>query len=331
MGSVAKNSLQNYLVRRISPDESYDDLLIFPRYFEIETVNACNARCAMCTIKDWARRAPIMKMDLFEKIADEIGTHAATVKRVSLYRDGEPLLDHKLPQRIAMLKQRGIRQVTISSNVALLNETRSRDLLDAGLDLIILSIDSLDKAVFEAIRIGLTHEEVMENALRFIGLRDQLRPETRIWIRMIRQKINSDEFPRFNAFWTPKLREGDRVNYHNIHNWGSQLKTFDAMVASTEPTLPCVFLWASMVIQGDGTVPLCNVDYNTKFPTGTVATDSIASLWQSPLMTARRALHLSGRKAEISLCTECNVWDEPPDVVSVAADFTATAAPPEQP
>ena len=79
----------------------------FPRYFEIETVNACNARCPMCTIDDWDRRDGLMKDALFEKIAAEIGDHADVVKRVSLYRDGEPLLDKKLSAKTALIKGYG--------------------------------------------------------------------------------------------------------------------------------------------------------------------------------------------------------------------------------
>ena len=41
---------KEFLARRNNPGESYDFLLRFPRYLEIETVNACNARCPMCTI-----------------------------------------------------------------------------------------------------------------------------------------------------------------------------------------------------------------------------------------------------------------------------------------
>ena len=144
--------LQGYLRRRISAAETYPDLLTFPRYFEIETVNACNARCPMCTIDEWTRHTPTMKPALFEKLAQEICAHADVVKRVSLYRDGEPLLDKRMAERIDRLKTGGIREVTISTNVALLNVRRARELLGAGLDKIILSIDSLDKAVFEAIR-----------------------------------------------------------------------------------------------------------------------------------------------------------------------------------
>ena len=111
---------KDYLHTRISPQESYEDLLAFPRYFEIETVNACNARCTMCTIDDWTRHTPVMKDPLFKKLADEICAHDSEVKRVSLYRDGE-LLDKKMAKRVAMLKDGGVKKVGISTNVALLS------------------------------------------------------------------------------------------------------------------------------------------------------------------------------------------------------------------
>src|SRR3990167_4872662 len=119
---------QEYLVRRVSPRERYEDLLRFPRYLEIETVNVCNARCPMCTIGDWERGAQPMSDELFDKIAKEVIAHAHELKRVSLYRDGEPLIDKKLGRRVAMLKQGGVKQVAISTNVSLLNEARAADL-----------------------------------------------------------------------------------------------------------------------------------------------------------------------------------------------------------
>jgi MoaA/NifB/PqqE/SkfB family radical SAM enzyme len=314
-------NLEDYLIRRIRPGQTFQDLNDFPAYFEIETVNACNARCPMCTIEDWHRHTPTMKDALFDKIAGELGDNADKVKRVSLYRDGEPLLDKKLPQRIRTLKQRGIRQVAISTNVSLLDAERASAILEAGIDLVILSIDSLDKDVFEAIRVRLDHGEVMANALRFIALRDRIRPSTQIWVRMIRQQSNYDEWPRFEAFWRAKLAAHDRVNYHNLHNWGSQLQGFQAVSVSSEPKLPCVALWSLMVIFADGRVPLCNVDYDDKFPLGNVASHSIAEVWRGPALASRRLCHMAGDKGAIAICGDCNVWDEPPDLAHVAPDF----------
>jgi MoaA/NifB/PqqE/SkfB family radical SAM enzyme len=299
-----------YLNRRISPDESYEQLLSFPRYLEIETVNACNARCPMCTIEDWQRNTPTMKDDLFKHVADEIIDHSDEVIRVSLYRDGEPLLDKKLPNRIAYLKDGGVNATTISTNVSLLTEERSRALLEAGLDMIILSVDSLDKEVFENIRRRLKFEEVLENALKFIELRDQIRPQTRIYMRMIRQEGNLDEWPSYEAYWRPKLSDNDRLYYHNIFNWGGQLQGFKSVEGSYEPGLPCVALWSLLVIFGDGRVPLCNVDFNNVYPIGSVLEHSIEELWKSKVMNDLREQHLTGKKSCISLCENCNVWDE---------------------
>ena len=36
---------ENYLVRRIDKNKSINQLLTYPSYIEVETVNACNARC----------------------------------------------------------------------------------------------------------------------------------------------------------------------------------------------------------------------------------------------------------------------------------------------
>ena len=143
------NKFQNYLKRRIDKKSSYESLLEFPKYIEIETVNACNARCPMCTINDWERNYPVMKDDVWSKVSDDIIENKNLIKRVSLYRDGEPLIDKKMAARINKLNENGIKNTSIATNVSLLNEKRAVDLLEAGLGMVIFSIDSLKKDVFE--------------------------------------------------------------------------------------------------------------------------------------------------------------------------------------
>jgi len=275
----------------------------------------------MCTIADWERGAKPMTDDLFAKIADELIEHASEIERVSLYRDGEPLIDKGLADRVAMLKEGGIKNTHISTNVSLLTEEKSKDLLTAGLDTIILSIDSLQKEVYEKIRVRLVMEDVLENALKFIEQRNKIRPQTKITVRMIRQEGNENEWPEFNAYWLDKLAEHDRVYFRNVYNWGGQLKGFSPLSLSYEPNLPCVALWSLMVIFCNGDVPLCNVDFNNKFSNGSVITHSIQELWQSKTMNERRDWHLAGDKAKISICQNCNVWDEPPDGDGVSQEF----------
>jgi len=304
------NKLESYLNRRIDSKSSFQGLLKFPKFIEIETVNACNARCPMCTINDWERNYPVMRDNVFNKISDEIIEKKELVKRVSLYRDGEPLIDKKMPQRINKFFENGIKETSIATNVSLLNEKRSKDILEAGLGMVIMSIDSLQKEVFEKIRVRLKFEEVRDNAIKFLELRDKINPNCRVWIRMIRQESNYNEWDNYYNFWRRYTSEVDRVYYHNIFNWGGQLDNYKSIEKSFEPNLPCVALWSLMVFFANGDVPLCNVDYNNKYPTGNIMKSSIEELWKSKIMNERRKLHLNGKKKDISICANCNVWDE---------------------
>ena len=324
--SPAEARSREYLRRRISPDEDFEALLGFPRFFEIETVNTCNARCPMCTIESWTRHSPVMSMDLFTKIADEIGEYAGQVHRVSLFKDGEPLLDKKLHLRIALLKERGVENVAIHTNVSLLDEKRAPALLEAGLDEITLSIDSLDKEIFEEIREGLSLEVVLENAVKFIELRNRIRPQSQIKVRMIKQDSNRDEWEAYEAFWQGKLAPHDRCFTHNIHNWGGQLEGHKHVAESLQPQVPYLSLWSAMVIFADGDVPMCTVDFNNTYPTGSVLKNTIKELWDSPVMVERRQTHMEHRRGVFPSCRTCNVWDEPSDFEKLFDDYVKQMA-----
>ncbi len=302
--------LDKYIINRIDPKENINSLLEFPRYVEIETVNACNARCPMCTINDWERNYPVMKDDVFNKISDELIENKRYLKRVSLYRDGEPLIDKKLSKRINKFKENGIDNTSIATNVSLLNEKKSYDLLNAGLGIIIMSIDSLKKDIFEKIRVRLNFEEVIDNAIKFFEIRDKINPNCRIWVRMIRQEENYNEWDNYFNFWKKYASEKDRIYFHNIFNWGGQLENFKPVSDSFEPNLPCISLWSLMVFFANGDVPLCNVDYNNKYPVGNVLKNNIKDLWNSKISNLRRKYHLESQKDKIDICKNCNVWDE---------------------
>ena len=53
-----EQQFKDYLIKRIDNKDKFENLLEFPKYIEIETVNACNARCPMCTINDWEKKLP---------------------------------------------------------------------------------------------------------------------------------------------------------------------------------------------------------------------------------------------------------------------------------
>ena len=287
-----------------------ESLLSFPKFFLIETTNVCNARCVMCGVDFSKKKKAVMTDELFEKLANEIGEHASHVEKVMLYLDCEPLLDKKLPSRIRIMKEKGVKNVNIATNASLLNEAMGEVVLNAGLDEAYITLDSLKKDSYEAIRPGLKFEVVYENILNFIRLRDRLKPEFRIRIQMVQQELNQGEGETFVAHWTPLLSDSDQVVVQKAHNWGASVDVMKFGDESGVNDIPCIALWGTMSLHVDGEVGLCCMDTNSTVPIGNVASQTIAEVWNGEALKKVREMHTSGRRADIPICDGCTLWRE---------------------
>ncbi len=282
------------------------DMARFPKYFEIETTNKCNARCPMCAIDNFSKKE--FSVDLWTKIVDEMSGHADWIEKVALFRDGEPLMDKLLETRIRDLKKIGIKRVSFSTNGTFLTRDRGISLIEAGLDEIMLSTDGITKETFEKVRHGLKFELVTENFVNFIKLRDEMNAPVRVCVRMALQEANSAEFPEWLRFWKSQTKATDSVYAKKVHTWGnqhSQLRPSDAAVRDLES---CISPFSTMVIKITGHVAMCGVDYRTKADMGSLNENSIKTVWNSAPFRQLRDLHGSRRRNEVSMCVGCRIW-----------------------
>ena len=298
----------SYLERRLL--HPIETLNRFPKYFLIETVNTCNARCIMCGIDFDKKSKTIMDDVLFDKIVDELGQRRDHIEKVMLYLDGEPLLDKRIPARVAKIKNAGIRIANIATNASILTEKTARSLIKAGLDEIYITIDSMKKEVYEAIRLRLNFDDVLGNTLRFIELRDHLNPDLMVRVQMIKQELNFSEEPAFRAYWKERLSTTDQVVVQKAHNWASAADVIGFGDEHDVNNYPCIALWGTCVIHVNGDVPLCCMDTETKHLVGNVGSQSIEDIWTGAPMKSYRDKHLEGRRYEIPLCDGCTLWRE---------------------
>jgi len=217
-------------------------------------------------------------------------------------------MDKKLEDRIRTLKSVGVKQVTLSTNVSLMTEARAKSILATGIDDIMFSIDGFSKEVFESIRPGLIFEEVRDNALRFIKLRTEGGHATTVRVRMVYQEKNEHEHADWEKFWRGQVGPKDRVYAKPLHSWGNQKKD-DGVKPLERPNRPCVTPWSTMVIHCDGVVPMCPFDFKNAIPAGDFSRSSIREIWQDAPYRKLREIHAAGRRNEIELCRDCNVFD----------------------
>jgi len=148
------------LVLRLSKDEASRDAppldtLGRPLHdLRISVTDRCNFRCTYCMPKEvfgrtyeFLNRAEILSFEEITRLARIFVSQGVEKVRLT---GGEPTLRRDLPKLIAMVRQiEGVKDLTLTTNGSRLAEM-ARDLKDAGLDRVTVSLDSIDDAVFRA-------------------------------------------------------------------------------------------------------------------------------------------------------------------------------------
>lgn len=274
------------------PDTDTHAVLEFPRNIQLETTARCNLRCKMCAAKGGlsgaARPAgprPDMPEELYRKIVRDLGAHAGHIAQLSLFMDGEPLLDRLLPRRIRAAKEAGLKTVSIATNAMLLRGDTAEALLASGLDHLIVSIDGVTPETYEAIRIGARLETVERNVLDFLRLRDAAgRTLPQVEARMIVMPENAHERDAFRERWQ---NTADEVTFSAVHNWGNCLAEGEGPGAVPVCNWPHRY----MVIYSDGRAGFCCLDYEGMFDLGSFQTATLEEIWRGEAYArVRRAL-----------------------------------------
>ena len=116
-------------------DNNFENYL--PLCLDIETASICDLACPHCFREYIITPDKIMNFELYKKIIDTAVKWK--VPSIKLNWRGEPLLNPKLSKFINYAKNNGILEVSINTNATNLDEKKSNELIDSGLDLIIYS------------------------------------------------------------------------------------------------------------------------------------------------------------------------------------------------
>ena len=285
----------------------------FPSQIWLESTNHCNAECIMCPRELQTRKKGLMKMDLYKKIIEEISQYKNEVDRLHLANFGEPLLDKKLPERIRIAKEHGIKHVYFVSNASLLTPSLTESLINSGLDEFKISFYGIDFKSYNETMVGLDYEETLSNVKNFFKIRKKLNARNpKVLIQLIPKLLKKDQIQAwYNQFEnlidqsigdkiveTPILNFGDGRNYNNINQIVTEI---------------CSYPWRTMVILQDGQVSVCCLDYNGSVIMGDVNSSSISEIWNGKKYLTLRD---SFKRLDYSKYPICNKCDIPRNAIS---------------
>lgn len=305
-----------------------------PAVSNIETTNHCNMSCMMCQRPtDFRQTLRHMDSDTFNATLSQIDpqdgddlnawqdfveTHMRINKEpsennfyydvvsrsITLHGFGEPLLDPKLPERIAAMTQRNIPSY-FSCNPCNIKLDFIKMLFESGAGYIKFAIDSLDDEKARAIRgKNADFTKSYQKVLEVLKLKKEMGAETVIILTMLDFSGNDKMQADFLDLWKGK----DVYAYvKSVDNkWLLDTKD-DARQTGGENSSHykkqyCEYAWSSVTVLADGSVVPCTQDINGTWVFGNVNEQSLKDIWNSDKYREFRELQVSKDFPEDFMC-----------------------------
>lgn len=319
-------------------DEMYEKLEAIrspdPVIYNIETTNRCNMRCKMCPRTTMmTRKIEDIDRDTFINVVDQIRPHtteewnewkAFCEKKYGIHEDemsenhfflyiipkviqlhgyGDPLLDRHMDEYVRILHERGFSSY-FSCNPSNISLERTYKMLDAGLDYIKYSIESVNDEEHKQIRGEASNfTESYKKILQVLDYKHTHNLSTTIVITMLdlnrtHQKEDFDKL--LKAF------EGlDVYIYLKSEDCQWYRKDFHG-TKSIHWSEICKHPWMTMTVKSNGEAAMCMEDFNNEIILGDTNTQSLKEIWNGEAYKKFRYQHLYA-KDRIKCVGECDM------------------------
>lgn len=294
-------------------NQEYPLIEKFPNAIMVEITNACNLKCVMCYHKYMKRKIGFMSEELFIKIVNE--AKELGIQNMGLYTTGEAFLHPKIFDFIKIAKQNEIEYVYITTNGVLLNEEKIKKIIESGLDSIKFSIDSASKETYEKIRVGAKWEDLIKNITLLRKIRDETNSKLKIFASFT---ITHDNYSELNKYTSVFKNLIDETLFSFVYNQGGQVNTdtmiprvvrenLDGLRLTRDKWHPCNLLWNRFIVNYDGKLTICCVDFDGKLIYGDLNKNSLRECWNNEKIQEFRRIHKTGKFELLPECMSCEV------------------------
>ncbi len=160
----------------------------------IEPTAACNLDCITCFRNAWDEPMGRMSGETFDRVLEGVAAFTP-IPTVYFGGIGEPLLHPHTIEWVARAKALGAR-VELITNGTLLTEQKSRQLIEAGLNVLWVSIDGASPESYADVRLGAELPNVIANLSRFRKLRKGSHfPTPEIGVAFVAMRRNIADLP----------------------------------------------------------------------------------------------------------------------------------------
>ena len=295
-----------------------------PLILQIETINACNARCVFCAYPRMKREKGVMSISLFKKTVKEyaqMGGGAVSLTPIQ----GEPLLDPHLLRRIRILERNpAINQVSTTTNAIAMDRYSDEEVgyLLETLDFIQVSIGGLDAETYRTMYGVDKYDRVQRAMDRILELNEHADnpPDIAFAFRTTDWQFEH----RFRQELDAYREQGVLISHvWTYNNYAGMVSGDDeqGLVVNDGPATksrPCALACIHMAVCWDGRITACGcADAEGRgLQLGRVDQDSLADVWSAGKRTALLDAFEKGTLPD--LCRNCSAY-QPDNVFATPA------------
>lgn len=181
---ISDKKIKNAILNEFEIANNVVRLKSFPRVLTISLTEKCNLQCKMCSQNKKNRKQELsgQQVNNLIKLFPFLEKVLWVGGEVFLYKGFEKLMDlaHKYDV-----------QQNITSNGLLITENYAKKIVDYGVELN-LSIDSVNKKVYESIRVGSNFDVLLKNIKNIKYYRDQKQKNSNMMLNAVLSKWNFD-------------------------------------------------------------------------------------------------------------------------------------------
>jgi len=280
----------------------------------VEPTNRCNFKCAYCPTGDNSllnkahpHLSGDMSFEFFKKIVDDMNAFLpAKIKRVQLFKDGEPLLHPKIIEMIKYAKASpAITEVDTTTNASLLDYDMAEKIVLAKLDSIRISFEGtvLNEEYQKITRSNYTYDGIKHNLYLLAEAKNKHKSRVPyIEAKLIDTGLSLELKGKFTKDFSGIA---DEVIFDPLVDRkggsGRVLKGEKELL----PAGVCPVPFYGLAVNFNGTVCVCCGDWGYATLVGDLNQESLYDIWHGDRLHAFRKMHVEFRKSEHPLCGKC--------------------------
>ncbi len=292
-------------------------LWAYPSSFSLEPTNRCNLRCPECPTgaKTMIRTPGDISWEVFKAATEQM---KRTASYMILYFQGEPFLHPQIFDMIKHARQKKM-YVATSTNAHYLDMTRAKQLVESGLDRLIVSLDGTDQETYEKYRKGGDINKVLEGIRNIIQAKKEFKSHLPFvelqflvlgtnehqlgQVKQLARELKVDKLALKSAQLYDFENGSPFIPGNPKHSRYLKLPTGKYAI-KLKMKNRCYRIWTGCVITFNGDVVPCCFDKNADFNMGNIKETDFTDLWKSDkYQKFRKQIYTS--RDNIGMCRNC--------------------------